>query len=100
MGFYDLFHVAVLPQFVPVSQFNVSKSGLIIILQGGIIEITVFEKIVIRRAASPVAVTKKNIFRILIQREPFGSLKCFVQTKGISHVILLLQNSFRNANGR
>ena len=42
MGFDDLFHTAVFPQFVPVSQLNVGVTRFVIILQCGEVQVLVF----------------------------------------------------------
>ena len=42
MGFYDLFHAAVFPQFVSVPKLDIGISKDKIMLQGGIIEILIF----------------------------------------------------------
>lgn len=47
MGFYDLFHAAVFPQFVSVPKLDIGISKDKVMLQGGKIEILVFHKIVI-----------------------------------------------------
>ena len=42
MGFYDLFHAAVFPQFVSVPKLDIGISKDKIMLQGGIIEVLIF----------------------------------------------------------
>ena len=42
MGFYDLFHAAVFPQFVSVSKLDIGISEDKVMLKGGIIEILIF----------------------------------------------------------
>lgn len=64
----NLTHAAVFPKFVPVAKFNISITKPEVMLQGGKIEILVFEKIVIGGSDAPVTVAEKNIFCVLIQR--------------------------------
>ena len=75
MCFNNLFHAAVFPEFVSVPQFNISITGAVIMLQGGVIQILVLQKIVVGGTNTPMAVTEQDIFCTVIQRESGHVLK-------------------------
>ena len=75
MCFNDLLHATVLPKFVPITQLDISITGTVIMLQGGIIQVLVFQEIIIGGTDTPMAVAEQNIFCAVIQREPGYSLK-------------------------
>lgn len=70
MGFYNLPHAAVLPQFVAVPQLDIGIACLVIILQGGEIQIPVFQEIIVGAARAPVAVADQDISGTAVEGEP------------------------------
>lgn len=85
VAFYDLLHTAVFPQLIPVPQFNVGIACSVVMLQGRGVQILIFEEIIVGSPDAPVTVADQDIFGAVIQREPWGSLKRFVQTGIIAH---------------
>ncbi len=57
----DVAQLPVLPQFLPVPQFNIGKSIPVIVLHGRIVQMLVFQKIVGGGAHSPVTVAYQHI---------------------------------------
>lgn len=58
----NLCHVAIFPQFVPISQLDVGISRFQIMLQGSSIERLIFQKVIIGTADAPMTVAEKHIF--------------------------------------
>ena len=57
VGFDNLLHAAVFPKFIPISQFDVGITCFIIVLQGGKIQVLVFQEIIVGVPYAAVTVT-------------------------------------------
>lgn len=57
MTFTDAFVISVFPEFLPIAKFYITETPHIVVLQCCKIKVLVFQKIVINRAGSTVAVT-------------------------------------------
>ena len=66
---YNLGHGTVFPEFIAVTQLDISKIIHIIILKCCKKQILVFQEIIRRGTVAPVAVTHQNIFRIRCKRK-------------------------------
>lgn len=62
----DLPHIPVFPEFIPISQLNVSKAMLIIVIKSGKIQIFVFQKIIIGISTASMTVTYDYITGVFI----------------------------------
>lgn len=78
-------HLAVFPQFIAVSQFDVSIPLRIIMLQSGKIQVLVFEEVIVGAAVSPMAVADDTETAAGRQREDRGIMKGFVETGFAAH---------------
>ncbi len=58
---HDIFHVSVFPELITVPQFNIGKTLSVIVLQGGEIQMLVFQKVIGGIADAPVTVAHKDI---------------------------------------
>lgn len=61
MSEFNWLYRVVFPKFVPVTEFNIGESVIIIILQCGKIKMLVFEKIIAGCPDSPVAVAEEDV---------------------------------------
>lgn len=61
MNFNDLAHSPVFPQLIPVSQLNIGKTLLIVMVQSRKIKVLVFEKVVVGIAPAAVAVADDSV---------------------------------------
>lgn len=71
----DLAHAPVLPQFVPVPQFDIGVALGVIMLQGRKIQVLIFQKIVAPGAVAPMTVADEHIAAAGAQRQYGGLLK-------------------------
>ena len=62
VSLYNLCHISIFPQFIPIPQFNIGISGFQIIFQGSSIQRLIFQKIIIGAAGTAVAVAEEDIF--------------------------------------
>ena len=61
MDIDNLAHAPVFPEFIPISQFNIGKTKLVIVFQGSEIQMLVFQKIIIRGTVSSVTITEDDV---------------------------------------
>lgn len=66
----NLCETAVFPKLVAVAQLDVCKACLIVVLQSSIIEMLVFQEIVVGRARAPVTVADQNVFCAGVEGKP------------------------------
>lgn len=85
MTFTDAFVISVFPEFLPIAKFYITETPHIVVLQCCKIKVLVFQKIVINRAGSTVAVTDDHIAASLLKRQSFCMIICLFQPRLTTH---------------
>jgi hypothetical protein len=72
MGLPDGFKGCILPKVIPISDFNIGETFVVIRIQRVKKEILILCKVVCPAVIPPVTIAKKNEFRRIIKRDLFG----------------------------
>ena len=79
-------HAAVFPEFLPIPQFQIEESSLYIMFHRRLVQVRVFQEIVICCPFPSVAVTDHHIAAARAKRKVQGMFQCPVNPSITSHV--------------
>ena len=100
MDIDDLRHVPVFPQFVAVPQFDIRKAILIVMGQGGKVQILIFQEIIAPASVAAVTVADDDVAAVRRKRKDGGVLKGFAKTGMKAHRVLLFKRPAVHSDGR
>jgi hypothetical protein len=85
MSLKNGFKLNILPQLIPVPEFNIVEAFIVILFQGMEIDVSVIGKFIRKAIIPPVAIAEKDKFGIVIEWDSFGIGVGPVQTFNSSH---------------